>query len=114
MSGIGTAGHHHHDAGPSDPGTVVLDIGAELGALIIYTTAQQLGLEIEISPGKTSDARRTHMAVRARNLDSHTIYGAVYPSLVEGIYTIWLDADTVLATVSVHGAQVTQFSWPAR
>ena len=103
---------HHHDLGPSDPGTVVLDIGAGLGALVIYTTAEQLGLEIEISPGEADGATRTHAAVRARNLGDRTIYGVVYPSLAEGTYTIWRDADTALTTVNVHSAQVSQFTWP--
>jgi hypothetical protein len=114
MSGTETVARHHHDAGPSDPGTVVLDIGAELGALIIYTTAEQLGVEIEISPGEASGAPRTHAAVRARNLGSDTIYGVVYPSLTQGVYTIWLDAGTALTTVPVRGAEITEFTWPAR
>ena len=117
MSGTGTVAHHHHhhhhDLGPSDPGTVVLDIGAGLGALVIYATAEQLGLEIEISPGEAADTPRTHAAVRARVFDSSTLYAVVFPSLAEGPYTIWSDTGPALSTVRVRSAEVTQFTWPA-
>lgn len=103
----------NHGSGPSDPGSVVLDIGAEIGALVIYTAADQLGAEIEISPVEAGGVTRQHAAVRARNLDDRTIYGVVYSSLAEGDYTIWSDADTALTTVRVRGAKVTQFTWPA-
>ncbi len=36
--------------GPSDDGTVVLDIGGDIGALIIYAPESMLRAEIEISP----------------------------------------------------------------
>ncbi|MFI5914518.1 phospholipase [Dactylosporangium sp. NPDC051541] len=114
MSGIGTvAHHHHHDLGPSYPGTVMLDIGAGRGALVISAAAEQLGLEIEISPGESGDAPRTHAAVRARVFDSSRLYAVVFPSLAEGPYTIWSEAGDALATVRVRSAEVTQFTWPA-
>ena len=37
-------------AGPSGPGTVVMELGAGVGALILYTPAGLDGKEIEISP----------------------------------------------------------------
>ena len=36
-------------AGPSGPGTVVMELGADVGALILYTPAEMDGEEIEIS-----------------------------------------------------------------
>ena len=36
-------------AGPSGPGTVVMELGAGVGALILYTPAGLDGEEIEIS-----------------------------------------------------------------
>src|ERR1700683_171093 len=36
-------------AGPSGPGTVVMDVGGDIGALIMYTPAAMDGQEIEIS-----------------------------------------------------------------
>jgi hypothetical protein len=42
--------------GPSQNGTVVLDIGGEIGALILLTGPDLLGAEIEISPETGSDS----------------------------------------------------------
>jgi hypothetical protein len=60
-----TAGtHHHHTLAPSGQGTVVLNIGAGIGALVVHTPARLHGHEIEVSP--VADlAARTHAAVRA-------------------------------------------------
>ena len=38
-----------HALGPSGPGTVVLDLGAGVGALVLYTPPDLDGREIEIS-----------------------------------------------------------------
>ena len=49
-------------AGPAGPGTVVLELGADIGALILYTPADMDGAEIEISrddePGAPSGRTR--------------------------------------------------------
>ena len=44
--------------------TVVLDIGADVGALVLYAPPQLDGAEIEVSPGAL--APRTHSVVRQR------------------------------------------------
>jgi hypothetical protein len=88
----------------------MLDVGPGYGALVIYATEAELGREIEISPG--SGSTRTHAAVRARHVDRRTLYGVVFPSLAAGTYTIWLDAETALATVAVGSAEVAEFTWP--
>jgi hypothetical protein len=91
----------------------MLDVGDGYGALVIYTGAAELGREIEISPSDGS-GHRTHAAVRARHVDSRTLYGVVFPSLATGTYTIWLDADTALGTVRVGSAEVAEFTWLGR
>ena len=54
--------------GPSGPGTVVLDIGDDVGALIVITPAAKAGEEIHVSPVR-DPAGRTHAAVvRERRL----------------------------------------------
>ena len=53
--------------GPSGPGSVVLDIGGDVGALIIITPARMAGEEIHISP-LDDPAARTHALVRERRL----------------------------------------------
>jgi hypothetical protein len=94
--------------GPSGPGTVVMELGAGVGALILYTPASLDGEEIEIS---RDGAPRTHSRVRPRPLPGQTRYAAVYPGLPAGRYTIWR-AHTPVAAVTVAGGQVSSCHWP--
>ncbi|SRR6266567_3516585 len=98
-------------AGPSGPGTVVLELGPGIGALILYTPAEMDGEEIEISLDDEPGARRTHSQVRARHMPGRTTYAAVYPSLPAGRYTIWRDEHRPAATVTVAGGQASSCHW---
>jgi hypothetical protein len=99
-------------AGPSDPGTVVMELGADIGALILYTPASLNGSEIEISRDDDPGARRTHSLVRPRHLPAVTRYAAVYPNLRAGPYTIWRDEQSAAATATITGGQITSCRWP--
>ena len=102
-------------AGPSGPGTVILELGAGVGALVLYTPAGLDGEEIEISgddePGDPG-SRRTHSRVRPRHMPGETRYAAVYPTLPAGRYTVWRDEHSPAATVTVTGGQVSSCDWP--
>ena len=100
-------------AGPTGPGTVVLELGADVGALILYTPAELDGAEIEISRDDTPEARRTHSQVRQRPMATATAYAAVYPSLAAGQYTIWRDEHSPVGTTTVTGGQVSSCRWPS-
>ena len=82
--------HSHH---PADywtrrhPESVVLNIGDDVGALVLYTGAALHGQEIEVSP-LGSDARRVHSAVLERDVNGRIIYAAVYPELRAGEYEV--------------------------
>jgi hypothetical protein len=124
--------------GPSVDGTVVLDIGGDIGALIILTGAELLRAELEISPvsddaedvfqagdahehthdghthSHTHDAggpRRTHVAVRERHGPSGVRYAAIYPQLREGEYTIYGTDGEPAETVRITGGEVAQLDW---
>jgi hypothetical protein len=99
-----------HRYGPTSAGTVLLDLGAETGALVLYAPEELAGAEIEISPGAPG-AVRTHAAVRARPAPSGTRHAAVYEGLAAGGYTIWQDRDTPAGQVTITGGQVTSFHW---
>ncbi|MFY9932084.1 MAG: hypothetical protein WAK82_29160 [Streptosporangiaceae bacterium] len=99
-------------AGPSGPGTVVMELGAGIGALVLYTPSGLDGHEIEISQDGHPGAPRTHSQVRARHMGEVTRYAAVYPDLAEGPYTIWRDGHRPAATVTITGGQVTSCDWP--
>ena len=57
-------------------------------------------------------ARRTHAQVRERRTGAGTGYAAVYPGLPAAEYTVWKDAVTPAATVTVRGGQVARCHWP--
>jgi hypothetical protein len=100
--------------GPSRAGSVVLDLGAGVGALILDTPAELSGREIEISPAADgAHARRTHSLVRQRRTGAGTSYAAVYPGLAAGDYTVWRDALTPAGTVTIDGGRVTRYRWPS-
>ena len=95
---------------PSREGSVVLDIGAGTGALIIRTSAADDGLEIEVSP-LDDPGRRTHAAVRPRHLAGGSVHCLVISPLPAGPYTVWADADTPHGTVEVAEGAVSEYLW---
>ena len=100
-------------AGPSGPGTVILELGADVGALVLLTLAELDGREIEISAEGYATGRRTHSRVRPRHMAGGTRYAAVYPDLPAGPYAIWADEESRAGSVVVAGGRVTNWSWPA-
>jgi hypothetical protein len=99
-------------AGPSGLGTVVLELGADVGALILFTPADMDGWEIEISRADDPGARRTHSQVRQRHVATVTKYAALYPGLRAGQYTIWSDGQRPATTTVITGGQITSCRWP--
>lgn len=100
-----------HQTGPTGAGSVILDLGGSVGALILAAPAGLHGQEIEISPaGGGAGARRTHSLVRRRDTAAGASYAAVYPGLAAGTYTVWRTASAPAGKVVVEGGQVTRFS----
>jgi hypothetical protein len=104
-------GSAEHRLGPSGLGTVVMEVGGDIGALVLYTPAEMDGDEIEISRDDEPGARRTHSQVRPRHLGAVTKYAAVYPGLAAGPYTLWRDEGTPAASVTIVGGQITNCRW---
>lgn len=98
-----------HSYGPTERGSVVLNLGGDTGALIIYTGQDLRGREIEIS---RDGASRTHSAVRERRVQDGTFHSAVYPDLPAGRYTVWWDDGTPAGSVDVPGGAIAEFVWP--
>jgi hypothetical protein len=98
---------------PSGPGSVVLDIGGEVGAAAIYVSPTLADVEIEIR-SVFDDWAGVHVAVRERALANGTIWAALFPALVEGRYEIRVRHGEPCAPtgeVSVIGGQVTTLEW---
>jgi len=103
---------HEHLPGPSGPASVVLELGPGVGALVLHTPPELDGREIEVSPLGGPAVGRTHSLVRPRTTGRGTQYAAVYPQLAAGTYTVWDDAITPVATITIQGGQVTTARWP--
>jgi hypothetical protein len=87
---------------------VVLDIGGDVGALVLYTGAEDDEAEIDISPGIDPAAPRSHNQVHPRRAPAGVVYSAVYPALAAGEYTLWRDEHTPEATITIRGGQITE------
>jgi hypothetical protein len=101
---------HHHAYGPTGPGSVVLELGGTIGALVLATPPGLAGHEIEISP--SAGGRRTHSMVRERVTAAGVSYAAVYPGVPAGDYVVWREAGTVAGHVTVRGGEIARFTWP--
>ena len=107
-----THSHAEPAYGPSGSGTVVLELGPGVGALVLNTPADMNGAEIEISL-TGSDSRRTHSMVRPRHVPDGIRYAAVYPGLPAGNYTIWREDGRPAGQVTIAEATVATSHWPA-
>ena len=67
----------------------VLDIGEDIGALIIYTRVALRGKEIQVSLKGSRAAKLVHTAVWERRFNGRTVFAGIYPSLPPGDYIIW-------------------------
>jgi hypothetical protein len=101
---------HEHHSDRSHPEPVVLEIGADLGALVVYTRDDLHGVEIEYSPTGADD-RREHKEVLHRPVGGCTIHAAVFDRLPEGGYTLWIGGEPVARDVPVAGGRVTELDW---
>jgi hypothetical protein len=98
--------------GPSGSGSVVLELGPGVGALVLHAPPGLDGREIEISSPGGPGGSRTHSRVRLRRTAAGSQYAAVYPDLPAGEYTVWRDAVTPAMSVTIAGGQVSTASWP--
>ena len=135
MTESSTPGERSPDS-PENPfagtGPVVLDIGGDVGAVIVTMPLAMVGEEVDIvadgvdvtvpvdddhGHGHGHDhghGDRPHVAVVRRPLpDGREIPTLVYPEVVEGHYRLLLKgtADVVME-VDVVGGQVTEATWP--
>jgi hypothetical protein len=106
---------HEHAAGATGAGTVILELGGDVGVLVLVVPAALLGHEIEISPADgtssgPSASHRTHSMVRERITGSGRSYAAVYPGIPVGRYIVWRDSDTTAGMITIEGGEVARFT----
>ena len=118
----GTAENPH-----AGQGSVLLDIGGEIGALVVAMPGQMEGVEVEIRPlhvlprlepghdheGDHDHTHHPHVAVVSRPVDGGQLPSLVFPELVEGRYGLYLkETDDRRLSVGVVGGEVTTVEWP--
>lgn len=120
-----TASPENPDAGQ---GAVLLDIGGEVGALVVTMPAGTEGVEVEIRPAHGAPAHgvhqhdhahepghshHPHVAVVNRPVKDAQVPSLVFPELVERRYELYKKGtDDVRLTVDIHGGEVTTAAWP--
>ena len=101
-------GKEHVDR--SAVGDAVLDIGGDVGALILYTGPAYLGLEIEVSP-EDDDSHRVHTMIRERTVQGRLVHAGIFVELRSGRYRIWGDDPTLPDRVTIAGGEVAEVDW---
>ena len=96
----------------SDAGSVALDLGPDVGAVVVRTAGTATGEELQI---EGADRRgvpyRTHAVARRRALPASTLTAAVFPSVPAGEYTVWVGSERV--QVQVEEGLVTDATLPS-
>jgi hypothetical protein len=93
--------------------SLVLNIGGDVGALVVHAPAELVEHEVEVSPLEALE-RRTHTVVHTMAAPTETgvAHIGVIPELAAGHYVVWGRGDTVLGEVEINGGSVTEFRWP--
>jgi hypothetical protein len=111
--------HHHHHALPLTPevrlppsteGSVVMEVGGDVGALVVYTPDALAGHEIELAL-RGEQRQFVHTEVRERRLPDGTIYAGVFPAVPAGEYTLLSIHALPALDVSVEGGRVAELTW---
>jgi hypothetical protein len=102
---------HEHYSARKHPEFVVLEIGEDVGALIVHAGSELHGLEMEISPAD-DDGHRSHKEVLERDAGGKPAYTAVFDQLPAGTYTLWSEGVARVRGVSVAGGQIAELTWP--
>lgn len=102
--------HPHTYADRPHPEFVVLDIGEDLGALIVHTTPEFHGVEIHLSRSGEDD-RRQHKEVLERRAGGEPAFTAVFDALPAGRYTVWVEDQPLARGVRITGAGITELDW---
>ena len=98
---------HEHEAGqPPMGGPVVVDIGGDVGALIVRLDRSRLGGELHLR--QATWHHTVHTGIWDRPLGDQLVTVAVYLALVEGTYEILDDTGSTVHRFTVDGGKVAE------
>ena len=93
--------------GHGRPESLVLDIGGDVGALILYADEECLGLrDRHHAGGRDRRATTLHTMIRRRRAVAREFVAGVYPELPAGTYTLWGLDGKPLTEVVIAGGRV--------
>ena len=101
-------------------GSVLLDIGDDIGAVVVVMPAEMEGVEVEIRPEHGAlhhghdhpHGHHPHVAVVNRPVVGGQLPSLVFPEVREGRYGLYLkETDVRRLTVEVAGGQVASAEW---
>ena len=95
-------------SGAHAPGaTPVLDIGEDVGALVVYLPGNTPSGELEACPeGRPAD--HFHTGVHPRPIGGETVFTAVFPEVIDGSYQVLDGGGIPMALVRVTGGHVAE------
>jgi hypothetical protein len=88
----------------------VLDIGGEVGALIIYCRPELRGKQINLSP-RQSAWQTIHTNVLERRVNGSPVFAALFLALTADTYVILGRNASPIGEVTIVGGQVTEMNW---
>jgi hypothetical protein len=91
-------------AGPPD--ALVLDIGEDTGALVVYTAEAWVGAELDVTRLGEPRSHHRHLMIRRLRLAGRDVFAGVLPSIDAGSYTVWDPDGAELAAVIVEGGRI--------
>jgi len=119
------SGHHHahdaaHDHGPGHDdhehglegyhvhgGAPALDIGGDIGAMVVTLDAGAIGTELHLR-SEHEPPIDIHTGVWKRDLGGGQVVAAVFAELLEGTYLVLDEARAPVRRVEIHGGRVTE------
>jgi hypothetical protein len=104
--------HHHHDHQAPRTEHVVLELGDGIGALVVHTGPELIGVEVEISPDG-EEQHRSHKQVLERVTAGGPAHVLVFDYVAEGSYTLWLEGAARTTGVRVESGAVAELDWRA-
>jgi hypothetical protein len=91
------------------PESLILDIGDDVGALILYADESCLGQEVDITQVGAPRSHHVHTMIRRRRAVDREFVAGVYPELKAGAYTLWGLNGEALTEVTISGGRVTEY-----